>query len=57
MTYWISLPGITFSLEARDGAIIDASSVARWTIGLDTVIALDYYRRQGAAIDWIAHDH
>lgn len=56
MTYWIILPGVTFSLEARGGTIIDASAVARWTIGLDSVRALDYYRRMGALIDWISHE-
>lgn len=56
MTYWIILPGATFSLEARGGTIIDASAVARWTIGLDSVRALDYYRRMGALIDWISHE-
>lgn len=56
MTYWISLPGLTFSMEAENGYIIDASVVAEWTIGEAAVVALDHYRRQGAIIDWINHD-
>lgn len=55
MTYWISLPGLTFSLEAKSGYIIDASIVAEWTIGQAAVIALDYYRQLGAHVDWIRH--
>lgn len=57
MTYWISLPTVTFSLEAEDGYIVDASVVAEWTIGQAAVVALDFYRQQGAIIDWVRHEN
>lgn len=56
MTYWISLAGFTFSLEARGGVIFRASATARWAVGRDAVVALDFYRRQGASIDWINYE-
>ena len=56
VTYWISFPNVTFSMEAKDGVVVAASVVAEWAIGHHVVIALDFYRQQGANIDWIIHD-
>jgi hypothetical protein len=56
VTYWISLPGVTFSLEAKGGYIVDASVVAEWAIGRATLVALEFYRAMGANIDWITHE-
>lgn len=54
MTYWISLPHVTLTVRAKGGLIVDAAPpVAHWTIGKDPVMVLDYFRRQGARIDWI----
>ena len=56
MTYWISMPGVTLSLEAKDGYIVDASALAEWAIGQAAVTALEYFRQLGAIIDWVRHE-
>lgn len=45
---WVSLPHATFGLITRDGRIIDAAPIARWTIGRDEREIADHYRRRGA---------
>lgn len=56
MTYWISIPGITFRLEAKDGYIVAATRLAANWVGQAAIVALDHYRRQGARMDWIKND-
>lgn len=45
---WVSLPHATFALVAKDGRIIDAAPIARWTVGRDEQLVADHYRRKGA---------
>lgn len=46
----ISLPYATFGLIVRDGVVVDAPPIARWTIGKPEVTVVAYYRRKGAAV-------
>jgi len=45
---WVSLPYATFALAARDGLVVDAAPIARWSIGKPEQQVADYYRRKGA---------
>lgn len=46
---WVSLRHATFGLAVRDGVVVDAPPIARWTLGKDERRVADYYRRRGAA--------
>jgi hypothetical protein len=35
-------------IEVRDGRVMDAAPIARWTIGKSERYVADYYRRKGA---------
>ncbi len=45
---WVSLPRATFALIVRDGLVVDAAPIARWSIGRREREVADYYRRRGA---------
>lgn len=45
---WVSLPFATFALVVRDGLVVDAAPIARWSIGRRELDVADYYRRRGA---------
>lgn len=45
---WVSLSYATFALAVRDGRIVDAPPIARWSIGQDEQQVADFYRRKGA---------
>lgn len=47
---WISLPFATFGIITRDGKIIDAAPIAKWTIGRDEQEITDYFRSRGATL-------
>lgn len=47
---WVSLHFATFGLGHRDGVVVEAPPIARWTIGKSLDKALDHYRRRGATI-------
>ncbi len=44
----MSLPRATFALIVRDGLVVDAAPIARWSIGRREREVADYYRRRGA---------
>lgn len=45
---WVSLPYATFTVATRDGRVVDAPPIARWTIGRPERDVADYFRRRGA---------
>lgn len=45
---WVSLPHATFAVVTRDGRVVDAAPIARWTIGKPERQVADYFRRKGA---------
>ncbi|GAA0853560.1 hypothetical protein GCM10009525_83520 [Streptosporangium amethystogenes subsp. fukuiense] len=45
---WVSLPYATLALAVRDGRVVDAAPIARWSIGKDERQVADFYRRKGA---------
>jgi hypothetical protein len=45
---WVSLPWATFGLAVRDGVVVDAAPIARWTIGKPELDVAAYWRRRGA---------
>ena len=45
---WVSTPYATFGIAVRDGRVVDAPPIARWTIGKPERLVADYYRRRGA---------
>lgn len=47
---WVSLPYATFLLICRDGRVVLAPPVARWTIGKDAGKVQGYYLRKGAEV-------
>ena len=58
MWVWVSLPHATFGIEVeplRDGQhrVVAAAPIARWAIGRDARLVVDYYRRKGAELKLI----
>jgi hypothetical protein len=45
---WVSLPYATFALHVKDGRIVEAPPIARWTIGKREQVIANYYRSKGA---------
>ena len=45
---WVSLPHATFAVITKNGKVVDAAPIARWTVGRDEREIADYYRRKGA---------
>jgi len=52
-TFWvqITLKFATFALGIRDGTIVEAAPIAKWTLGKDERFVADYYRRRGATFN------
>ncbi|MGS2645814.1 hypothetical protein ACVCAG_29675 [Streptosporangium sp. G12] len=44
----MSLPHATFGIATRDGRVVDAAPIARWSIGKDERFVADHYRKRGA---------
>jgi hypothetical protein len=45
---WVSQPRATFGIVAKDGRVIDALPIARWSIGRDERSVAEYFRQRGA---------
>lgn len=45
---WVSLPWATFGIAVRDGRVVDAAPIARWSIGRDEGQVAGYFRHRGA---------
>ncbi|WP_187414211.1 hypothetical protein [Nonomuraea sp. PA05] len=45
---WVSLTYATFAVVVRDGRVVDAAPIARWSIGKPEQRVADYYKRKGA---------
>ena len=45
---WVSQPHATFGIVTKDGRVIDAPPVARWSIGRDERSVAAYFRQRGA---------
>ena len=45
---WVSLPHATFGIATRDGRVVDAAPIARWSIGKPEQVVADHYRQRGA---------
>lgn len=47
---WISLSFATFGIAVRDGRVVDAPPIARWTMNKSEEYVVRYYRKRGATI-------
>ena len=45
---WVSLDYATFGIAVRDGKVVDAAPIARWSIGTDWRTVAGYFPRKGA---------
>lgn len=45
---WVSQPHATFGIVTKDGRVIDAPPIARWSIGRDERSVAAYFRQHGA---------
>ena len=53
-TIWVSLPYATFGLITKDGRVIEAPPIARWTTGKKTEEVIAYYRQKGGTVSQLA---
>lgn len=49
---WINLSYATFGLVVRNGIVIQAPPIARWTIGKSSYSVTNYYNNKGAKIEY-----
>jgi hypothetical protein len=49
-SYWINLPYACFGIEVDNGVVKRAAPIAKWSIGKNIQIVLDFYKKKGAQI-------
>jgi hypothetical protein len=47
---WVSLPHATYGLAVRDGKVVAAAPIGRWSVGKDEQYVAAYLRRKGAQL-------
>jgi hypothetical protein len=48
---YVTMPHATFALGIRDGSVVMAAPIARWTIGRGEREVADYFRSRGARFE------